>query len=164
MKLRMLVLVGLFTCSIFALAADSTVSDQQINPPSLQHVLAATKPDPEILSALFAGQAQLPLGPEDVLQEYEGEMTVISEKMSADLARVSQAVQSGEITRAEAEYLIQERYQTAMMQYQVLGALHDALQQDMGQHGNAQNSVAPSTPDTALVVKPPVEKTPASGQ
>jgi hypothetical protein len=44
-----------------------------------------------------------------------------------------QANRSSQITRAETEYLIQERYQVAMMQHEVLSALHDSLQLDLDQ-------------------------------
>jgi hypothetical protein len=41
-------------------------------------------------------------------------MSLIAQNLSAEIATVLQAQQANQITREEAEYLIQERYQVAM--------------------------------------------------
>ena len=48
-----------------------------------------------------------------------------------------QAEQLNQITREQAEYLLQQRYQVAMMQYQVLSALHDVLKHDIDEAAEA---------------------------
>jgi len=90
------------------------------------------------------------------LKEYENEMTVIAQRMSAEMANISQAQQANQITREQAEYLIQERYQVAMMQFQTLSALHDALGRDLAQtSAAAKHSNTTAEPDAAVVVEPP---------
>jgi hypothetical protein len=42
-------------------------------------------------------------------------MTLIAQRLTADLISISQANRANQITREEAEYLIQDRYQVAMM-------------------------------------------------
>ncbi len=114
-----------------------------------------SEPNWELASAV-ATKPEIPLGPLDALKEYENEMTVIAQRMSAEMANISQAQQANQITREQAEYLIQERYQVAMMQFQTLSALHDALGRDVAQA--AAVAKPPDTtvePDAAVVVEPP---------
>ena len=80
---------------------------------------------------LIALKPEMPLGPQDILKSYEIAMSIVAEKTSADLSVIVQAQQTNQITREQAEYLLQQRYQMAMMQYQVLSALHDVLKHDI---------------------------------
>jgi len=65
---------------------------------------------------------------------------------------ISQSIRANRITRDEAEYLIQQRYQVAMMQHEVLAALHDSVQHDLDQAAKRLGSTSQS--DTAVVVQP----------
>jgi hypothetical protein len=56
-------------------------------------------------------------------------MTLVSQKMSVELQSIERALGTGQITPDEAEYLIQQHYQIAMMQFEVFTLLHDALEQ-----------------------------------
>jgi len=96
-------------------------------------------------------QPIIPLRPVDVLKRYEDEMTLIAQSLSADLMSITQANRTNQITRAEAEYLMQERYQVAMMQHEVLAALHDSLQHDLDQ---AAKRLGVSQSDATVVVQP----------
>ena len=73
----------------------------------------------------------MPLGPQDVLKSYEIAMSMVAEKASTDFSAILQAQQTNQIAREQAEYLLQQRYQLAMMQYQVLSALHDVVKHDI---------------------------------
>jgi hypothetical protein len=92
------------------------------------------------------------LGPVDVLKGYEDEMNFLAQSLSAELVRIAQANRTNQITRAEAEYLIQERYQVAMMQHEVLSALHESVQHDHDQAAKRLGSASQS--DSAVVVQP----------
>jgi hypothetical protein len=105
------------------------------------------------IASLFAFQPDLPLGPVDVLKGYEEGMALITQRLSADLMSISQANRANQITRDKAEYLIQERYQVAMMQHEVLSALHDSVEHDLAQA--AERSGRATQSDTAVVVRPP---------
>jgi hypothetical protein len=124
-------------------------------PPSLpQHAFAnANQPD-EVIADLFAFQPDIPLGPVDVLKGYEHEMNLIAQRLSAELINISQANRSNQISREEAEYLIQGRYRLAMMQHDVLSALHDSLHHDLAQAAKSPGNVSRSNP--AVVVEPPL--------
>lgn len=123
-------------------------------PPLSQHTFAnANQPD-EVIAGLFAFQPDIPLGPGDVLKGYEDGMTLIAQRLSAELISISQANGANQITRDEAEHLIQNRYRVAMMQHEVLGALYDSLQHDLAQAAKSPGRVSRSDP--AVVVEPPL--------
>jgi len=128
-----------------------------VEPPPLEKVLASAKtPNNAQLAELMAIKTELPLGPIDVLKEYEHGMALIAQGMSADVADISRAQEANQITREQAEYLIGERYQIAMMQYQVLSALHEALERDMAQEATrARRAREGAGTDTAVVLALP---------
>jgi len=83
-------------------------------------------------------------------------MTAIAERISAELASIREAVRLGHITPDQAEYLTQERYQLAIMQYQVLGTLHDSLAQEIAQAATrGKLSPTPAGSGTTVGVEPP---------
>jgi hypothetical protein len=126
-----------------------------VAPPSfpLHDLIDISQPD-GIIAHLLAFQPPIPLGPVDVLKAYEDGMTLIAQRLSADLISISQANIARQITRDEAEYLILERYQVAMMQHEVLSALHDSLEHDVAQTPIIRSARGRSS-DTAVVVQPP---------
>jgi len=125
-----------------------------VEPPSLLlHNLADISQPDGMIGRLIAIQPTIPLGPVDVLKAYENGMTLIAQRLSADLVGISQANMAHQITRDEAEYLIVERYQVAMMQHEVLSALHDSLEHDLAQIPTRPSRFSSS--DTAVVVQPP---------
>jgi len=119
-------------------------------PPLPQHAFANTTQPDGVIARLFAFQPDIPLGPVDVLKGYQDEMTLISQRLSAKLISISQANRANQITRDQAEYLIQGSYQVAMMQYEVLSALHDNLQHDLAQ---AAKRPRVSQSDTAVLTQ-----------
>src|ERR1700690_434536 len=125
----------------------------EVELPPLEKVLANAKtPNNPQLAELIAIRPELPLGPADVVKEYEQGMALIAQGMSADVANISRADQTDQITRQRADYLIGERYQIAMMQYQVLSALHDTLEHDLAQEAaRAKRARGGAEPDTAVV-------------
>ena len=104
-----------------------------------------------VIARLFAFQPAIPLGPVDILKGYEDGMISISQRLSAELISISQANRANQITRNEAEYLIQERYQVAIMQHEVLSALHESLQHDLDLAGKRTGDVRQS--DHAVVLQ-----------
>jgi hypothetical protein len=126
-----------------------------VEPPPLEKVLAGSGkiPNNAQLAELMAIKPELPLGPTDVLKEYEHGMALIAQAMSADVVNISRAQEANQVTREQAEYLIGERYQIAMMQYQVLSALHDVLERDVAEEATrAKRARAGAGLDTAVVV------------
>jgi hypothetical protein len=101
--------------------------------PPMEKLTAGGAADQAALSDILAVTPQMPGGPLDVLNKYEQEMTSISDGFSQELAQVIEAVRQGQISASESEGLIWERYQIAMMQFQVFSALHSALRHDLDQ-------------------------------
>jgi hypothetical protein len=153
MKCRLIVVIALLVILSgvdVAQTSRTTRSTAAVEPPALPpHAFAKTNQPDRVIARLFAFQPAIPLGPVDVLKGYEVGMSSIVQRLSADLISISQAHRANQITRDEAEYLIQERYQVAMMQHEVLTALHDSLQYDLDEAAKRPGSGSQS--DTAVV-------------
>jgi len=164
MKCRQ-ILIAIVTLSTLwnTAAAQPKKKNVQTDAPRLDRILAGTNMQSNpVLSDLIAIKPEMPLGPQDVLKSYEIAMSAVADKTSADFSVIVQAQQSNQITREQAEYLLQQRYQMAMMQYQVLSALHDVLKHDIEEAGQqARQSLKATSSDTVLVVPLP-DSTPAS--
>jgi hypothetical protein len=158
MKLRAFLLaLAIFGSVSHAAAAQPKKTATQVDAPSLDSFLANTSIQPNpVIADLIAPKPEMPLGPQDVLKAYEIAMSLLSDKTSADFSQIVQAQQANQITRGRAEYLLQQRYQVAMIQYQVLSALHDVLLHDIEEATRkAMDSVNTARSNTVLVVPLP---------
>src|ERR1700757_1855101 len=164
MKCRQ-ILIAIVTLSTLWHTATAQPKKKNVQPdaPRLDRILAGTNMQSNpVLSDLIATKPEMPLGPQDVLKSYEIAMSAVADKTSADFSVIVQAQQTNQITREQAEYLLQQRYQMAMMQYQVLSALHDVLKHDIEEAGQqARQSLKATSADTVLVVPLP-DSSPAS--
>ena len=139
-------IVALFLLAIMpstgvALSHRAATDKSEVDPPSIRSVLSGTRTNSDaVISQVLDVKPEIPLGPVDVLRSYEIAMTVIAERTSAQLSGISQAADNGQITREQAEYLTQERYEISMMQYQALSTLHDSLEHDIEQAAAPSNS------------------------
>ena len=136
-------------------AAQPKKKNIQADAPRPESILAGTSMQSNpVLSDLIALKPEMPLGPQDVLKSYEIAMSMVADKTSADFSVIVQAQQANQITREQAEYLLQQSYQMAMMQYQVLSALHDVLKHDIDEAAGQQprQSLKTTSSDTVLVV------------
>lgn len=161
MNLRsILVAVFLLAAVPRSLMAQSPRTTRELEPPPWQSLVAATRPSSdEGISRVLVVKPEIPLGPRDVLKGYENGMTAIAERISAELASISDAVRLGHITREQADYLIQQRYQLAVMQYQVLSTLHDSLAHEMAQVITRSTHSPTDEPSaTTVVVEPRFEE------
>jgi hypothetical protein len=156
MKSRQIVIAILILATMWhTAAAQPKKMKRQVEAPPLERVLAGTgSPQSNIvLSDLVAVKPEMPLGPQDVLKSYEIAMSLVAEQTSTDFSVIVQTQQANQITREQAEYLVQQEYQTAMMQYQVLSALHDVLKHDIDEaNQEARRTLKAANSDTVLVV------------
>jgi hypothetical protein len=129
--------------------ANAAAESAPILPPQ---AFANTSQTDEVIERLMAFQPVIPLGPGDVLKSYENAMAMIAERLSDELTSILQAHRANQITRDQAEYLIQNRYQVAMMQHDVLSALHDGLEEDIARAAKLPTS--PGEPDRGIIAKP----------
>jgi Spy/CpxP family protein refolding chaperone len=136
----------------FGAAADQT--DADIPAPDVLKYIPAAETN-ETLTELLGVNAQLPRGPNDILEDYEGEMAKIANRMSNELGEIRQAMANDQLSREQGESLARERYQVAMMQYELFSAWHAILEQDVTRVSAAQTNHDPSATEQALVVPLP---------
>jgi hypothetical protein len=156
MKTRQILLTTLILATVLhTAAAQPKKKSIQADTPPPESILATTSMQSNpVLSDLTALKPEMPLGPEDVLKSYEIGMNMVADKTSADFVLIVQAQRTNQITRQQAEYLLQQSYQMAMMQYQVLSALHDVLKHDIDKAAGQQvrQSLKATNSDTVLLV------------
>jgi hypothetical protein len=158
MNLRtVLVAIGILGTVWYPAAAQPKNETTQVDAPPLERVLSGTSMQSNaVLSDVIARKPEMPLGPQDILISYEIAMSLVAEKTSADFSVIVQAQEANQISREQAEYLLQQRYQVAMMQYQVLSALHDVLKRDIDEATQqSKRFLETSSSDTVLVVPLP---------
>jgi hypothetical protein len=154
MKSRQILMAIVILCTVWCTAAAQPKKKVEVDAPPPEGILAGTSVQSNpILSDLIALKPEMPLGPQDVLKSYEIAMGMVADKTSADFFVIVQAQKANQITRKQAEYLLEQIYQTAMMQYQVLSALHDVLKRDIDE-ASQQGTRSPKTSsaNTVLVV------------
>ena len=137
-----------------AAAAQPKKKNIQADAPPPESILVGTSTQSNpVLFDLIALKPEMPLGPQDVLKSYEIAMNMVADKTSVDFVVIVRAQQTNQITSQQAEYLLQQIYQTAMMQYQVLSALHDVLKRDIDEASQqGTRSLKTSSANTVLVV------------
>jgi hypothetical protein len=153
---RLLVLASLLFAAVpLAFSQKVSTNKRTVEPPQIERAVTqrGTQAN-EALADVLAVRPNMPRGPVEILREYEDEMTSISQMFSAEMALITQAVHQGKVTREQAEYLMQQRFQVAMMQYEVLNALHDALAFELSRTPVPPHSQA-SEAETTIVVQPP---------
>ena len=156
MKTRQILIAILILVTVWhRAAAQPKKKNIQAEAPPLESILAGTSMQSNsAVSDLLAIKPEMPLGPQDILKSYEIAMSLVADKTSADFSVIVQAQQTNQITREQAEYLLQQSYQMAMMQYQVLSALHDVLKHDIDEAAvqQARQSLKATSSNTVLVV------------
>ena len=128
------------------------IKEPDMAPPTVK-VVTAPADLPQILKNAISADPVLPRGPNDLLRDYEVEMEAISRRFANELGAISQAVQYGRVSREQAEGTSSERYQVAMMQFQLFSALHAILAHDIDQ-SSTQQLKSPSQDETAIVALP----------
>lgn len=155
MKSRQILIATLILATMWHTAAAQPKKRKfPVDTPPLENSLAGGSiQSNHVLYDLTAVKPELPMGPHDVLKSYEIAMSLLAEKTSSDFSLIVQAQQANQITREQGEYLLQQRYQVAMMQYQVLSALHDVLKHDIDEaNQEARRTLKAANSDTAVVV------------
>jgi len=118
-------------------------------------IAGASAENAHVLPDLVAAPPVIPLGPRDLLRDYELAMVSIAEQLSMDLAVISNAVGAGQITREQGEFASGKRYQVAIMQFQLFSALHTMLAADIARTPAVATEPTPSRGgETVLVAMP----------
>jgi BarA-like signal transduction histidine kinase len=158
----MVVCVFLLIIPSFALAQRVTPKTKRLQLLLRKAVLVETNAQAsQTVADVLAVTPVIPRGPMEVLQNYRDQMSAVSQTLSMELVAISQAVRSGQIMRADAEYLIQQRSQLALMQYEVFSALHDILAAELAQRAAAaaHREASLSSESGVVLVAPPWSRT-----
>ena len=151
-SLIIICLSSILTVSATAFAEVENSLDQ-VQPPEVEAIAPATRN--ETLTNILASPSPIPRGPQDRLRDYEAGMAIIAQQFSFKLRTILQAVQSGQMSREQGEQLTEEQYQIARMQFELLSALHNMLQQDLARTAFARHEPAPSEEHEIVMVALP---------
>lgn len=88
-------------------------------------------------------------------EDYEGVMVAISQKFSATLATIAEAVQQGKISSEQAKELSAEQYQLIHIQFQLLSLWREIDEEKVAQTPNPQESPAPTQDGDIVTVALP---------
>jgi hypothetical protein len=133
-------------------AVKRELSDDE--PPHVS-MAGASAENAHVLPDLVAAPPVIPLGPRDLLRDYELAMASIAERLSMDLAVISNAVGTGQITREQGEFASGERNQVAIIQFQLFSALYTMLAADIARTPAVPREPTPSRGgETVLVAMP----------
>jgi len=138
-------------CRTLGLQRGSRQTDADVPAPEVQQYFPALV-GKEALTDVLNVKPQLPRGPNDILEDYEAEMEKITSRMSNELGEIRQAIANDQLSREQGDYLARERYQIAMMQFQLFSAWHAILEQAVTQASVAQTKDDPSPTGQALVL------------
>lgn len=136
MRFRPILLAVLFLFLSFlsyATASETKGRDGKVDPPLIVLPDATSRPGDSLPSGVVSAKPEMPLGPPDILKAYEIGMNIVVQQMSEDFREILQEHQANQISSEQAQYLLQQKYQIAMMQFQTLCALHDVLKRDIDQ-------------------------------
>src|SRR5579864_6039291 len=87
--------------------------------------------------------AMVPNDPKQVLQDYDSLMIALTQKFSATLATIAEAVQSGEVSSEQAREMSAEQYQITHMQFELL-----SLWRGIEEHDSAKIPDIEAKPDS----------------
>jgi LTXXQ motif family protein len=84
-------------------------------------------------------------------EDYEGAMMAITQRFSATLAAIAEAVQQGKISSNQGKEMSAEQYQLTQMQFELLSLWREIEQEDVAQIPDAPAKPAP-TQDSEIVM------------
>ena len=155
LKAPLLVSVTLLLFNVpLAFTQKATVNKRAVEPQIQEAIAQPGTQTNEVLSNLLAFAPEIPRGPVEILRQYEDQMTLISQTFTIEISLITEAVHQGQVSRPQADYLMQQRFQIAMMQYEVLNALHDSLAFEVSRTPVPPHSHG-SEAGTTIVVAPP---------
>jgi LTXXQ motif family protein len=92
--------------------------------------LLVTPVDDPAVTNLPTSPAVAPNDPKQVLQDYDSLMIALTQKFSATLATIAEAVKRGEVSSEQAREMSAEQYQVTHMQFELLSLWRGIEEQD----------------------------------
>jgi arsenate reductase-like glutaredoxin family protein len=126
--------------------------DGDVQPPEVNIMPGAN----QLPTTILAVSPIMPRGPKDLIEGYEGEMQVVSGRFANELASISHAADENQMSGQQAEEISKERFQVAMMQFQLLVALRANLEREIDRaEQTAQRESRPTQENVSAVVELP---------
>jgi hypothetical protein len=131
LKMKMKLFVSLLLLSA-AVAPDALAAadggDRNVHPGRGQ--LLVTTVDDQAVKNVPTSPAVVPNDPKQVLQDYDSLMIALTQKFSATLATIAEAVKRGEVSSEQAREVSAEQYQLTHMQFELLSLWRGFEEQD----------------------------------
>ncbi len=99
--------------------------------------------------------AQLQVPSESLDARYPELMQAVLQGLSEDLVQITQAERDGNISRAQAQYLLVEGYYVALTRFQLLRALYQSSDEPNKTELYSKANTAPQVSDNTIVILPP---------
>jgi hypothetical protein len=114
------------------------------NPHTERGQLLVTPVDDPAVKDVPPSPAVVPNDPKQVLQDYDSLMIALTQKFSATLATIAEAVKRGEVSSEQAREMSAEQYQVTHMQFELLSLWRGIEEQDSARIPDVQ-----AKPDSA---------------
>lgn len=123
--------------------------------PPIQIETPVSEANNTTLTSVLSAPSGLPRGPQAVLEDYQAEMVGITQSFSARVAAIAEAVQSGQLSSEQGQKLSTEQYLMAQMQFELLSAWRDMLEQDLARTQSVKpDPAAAQASDIVMVALP----------
>jgi hypothetical protein len=112
--------------------------------------LLITPVDDPAVKDVPTSPAVVPNDPKQVLQDYDSLMIALTQKFSATLATIAEAVKQGELSGEQAREMSAENYQLTHMQFELLSLWRGIEEQDLARSPDVQIDLA-ARPENEVV-------------
>jgi hypothetical protein len=145
-KLVVIIALCIAIPSVALSATDDATANDQIRA-SRSPVSDSEKPT----STIHSSSPDVRTSEQEKPEDYEGAMIAITQRFSATLAAIAEAVQQGKISSEKGKEMSAEQYQLTHMQVELLSLWREIEQQDMARIPDAPAKPAP-TQDSEIVM------------
>lgn len=152
MKNKLVVAMILFVSITPALSARDGANDKNAQRSVTQ--LSVSDVDNSPLSAQPISPA-VPSQQKQTANDYEAAMLAVTQRFSATLAAIAEAVQQGKLGNEQAEEISAEQYQLAQMQFQLLSLWREIEAEDMPRTPDSQTKPATDQKNEIVMVALP---------
>jgi Spy/CpxP family protein refolding chaperone len=149
---KLVVIIVLFVAITPALSARESSNGKnaqrsvtQLSVSDLENSRLSSQP---LSSAVSSEQKQTPT-------DYEAAMLAVTQRFSASLAAIAEAVQQGKLGSAQAEEMSAEQYQLAQMQFHLLSLWREIEEEDAARTPDPQANPAPAQDGEIVMVALP---------
>jgi len=118
--------------------------------------LLVTPVDDQAVKNVPTSPAVVPNDPKQVLQDYDSLMIALTQKFSATLATIAEAVKRGEVSSEQAREVSAEQYQLTHMQFELLSLWRGIEEQDSARIPDVEAKPASMQDSEVVMVALPV--------